>query len=268
MSANEKFGVKEVLDVVLYDMETGKPVIQFDSLKNTSINVTAEKVHAQGGRGNPKLITWEFNKEATMTVEDALLSPKSFELVSGLATQTGSQNIPMRQWTEYEALTGGGVRNKGEMAPLRVKDGKITLAYEPVDTTKVFVYEYTDDCGTPLTVGSVNGKEVEISNAEDDTRVVAYYDFASSTGTKAFTIDAKTFAGTYKLVGDTVVRNKDTGKDEAFKVVIPNIKWTSAFSFNLTADGEPSTQSFECDIMKPSDSSVMIQMFKYNEEIA
>ena len=79
--SNEKFGVKEVLDVTLYDMATNKPVIRFDTLKSASINITAEKVYARGGRGNPKLITWELNKEATMTVEDALLSPKSFELV-------------------------------------------------------------------------------------------------------------------------------------------------------------------------------------------
>ncbi|MBO5970234.1 MAG: hypothetical protein J6S14_17275 [Clostridia bacterium] len=267
MSANEKFGMKEVLNVVLYDMETGKPVIQFDSLKNSSINVTAEKVHARGGWGNPKLVTWEFNKEATMTVEDALLSPKSFELVSGLATSTGAQEIPMRQTNEYESVANGGVKNKGDIYPLKVKEGKITLAYEPADAAKLFVYEYADDCGTPLEV-SVSGKEVTLTGVEDGTRVVAYYDFLSSASTKTFTIDANTFSGTYKLMGDTVVRNKETGKDEAFKVVIPNIKWSSAFSFNLTADGEPATQSFECDIMKPSDSSIMIQMYKYNEEIA
>lgn len=38
--SNAKFGAKEVMDVVLYDMETNKPVIQFDSLKTSSISVT------------------------------------------------------------------------------------------------------------------------------------------------------------------------------------------------------------------------------------
>jgi len=39
--SNEKFGVKEVLDVTLYDMATNKPVIRFDTLKSASINITA-----------------------------------------------------------------------------------------------------------------------------------------------------------------------------------------------------------------------------------
>ena len=68
--SNAKFGAKEVMDVVLYDMETDKPVIQFDSLKTSSISVTSEKVYARGGKGNPKLITWEINKEATLTYKE------------------------------------------------------------------------------------------------------------------------------------------------------------------------------------------------------
>lgn len=265
MATNEKFGLKEVLDVTLYDMETGKPVIQFDSLKNSSINVTAEKVSAQGGRGNTKLITWEFNKEATMTIEDALLSPKSLELVSGIKTVVSSQTIPMRQTTVYEKGDDNIVKDKGDLYPLKIESGKVTLAYAPVDASKVFIYKYDDDCGTPLTV-SVSGKEATVTGGEDGDRVVAYYEFTSPAATQSFTIDAKTFAGTYKLVGDTVVRNKDTGKDETFKVIIPNIKWSSNFSFNLTAEGEPSTQSFECDILKPSDSSTLIQFYKYNPD--
>lgn len=268
MATNEKFGLKEVLDVTLYDMETGKPVIQFDSLKNSSINVTAEKVSAQGGRGNTKLITWEFNKEATMTIEDALLSPKSFELVSGIKTVVSKQTIPMRQTTTYEKeATTNILKDKGDLYPLKVSDGKVALAYTPVGgASKVYIYKYEDDCGTPLTVSSVTGKEATVTGAADGDRVIAYYEFESPDATQSFTIDAKTFAGTYKLVGDTVVRNKDTGKDETFKVVIPNIKWSSNFSFNLTAEGEPSTQSFECDIMKPSDSSTLIQFYKYNPD--
>ena len=46
--ANAKFGAKEVMDVVLYDMQTGKPIIFFDTLKTSEIAVTAEKVYARG----------------------------------------------------------------------------------------------------------------------------------------------------------------------------------------------------------------------------
>ena len=47
-----KFGAKEVMNVVLYDMATEDPVIFFDTLKTSSLEITSEKVYARGGRGN------------------------------------------------------------------------------------------------------------------------------------------------------------------------------------------------------------------------
>ena len=52
----------KVMDVVLYDMATNKPTIQFDSLKTSSISVTSEKVYARGGKGNPKLMSYGYTR--------------------------------------------------------------------------------------------------------------------------------------------------------------------------------------------------------------
>lgn len=261
MASNDKFGMKEVLDVTLYDMETGKPVIRFDSLKNSSINITADKVSARGGRGNNKLITWEFNKEGTLTVEDALLSPKSIELVSGIATVEGAQTLHMRQATEYDS----DGNDKGELYPLKTTAaGKVTLAFTPKDDkSNIIVYKADDEFGTPITVSAVTDKELTLTGISAVTNVIVYYTFESGAETQTYTIDAKTFSGTYKLVGDTVIRNSKTGKDEPFQVIIPNLKWSSAFTFSLSAEGDPSTQSFECDILKPADSAILVQMVRY-----
>ena len=234
---NDKFGAKEVMDVVLYDMATNKPTIQFDSLKTSSISVTSEKVYARGGKGNPKLITWEINKEATLTIEDALISPKSLELISGIARKIGVQTIHMRQTTEYE-----NGENKGKLYPLKADaDGKIQLAFKPNGATT---------------------NELTIADAADQ-RVVVYYDYDSSETAETYVIDAEHFSGTYKLVGDTVLRNQKTGKDEAFQITIPNLKFTSNLELGFAAEGDPSTTTFECEIMRDSDTGSMIQMVKY-----
>ena len=265
MAANDKFGLKEVLDVTLYDMQTNKPVIRFDTLKNSSINITADKTYARGGRGNSKLITWEFNKNGTLTIEDALLSPKSFELVSGKAVITGAQTAYMRQATEYDT-SGEYPVDKGELFPLTAtSSGAITLAYTPsTAVSDILVYEADDDMGTPLSMSSATlSTNVLTSAAFANKKVVVYYQFSTAETAQTFTIDSQTFSGTYKLVGDTVVRNAATGKDEPFQVIIPNLKWASTFTFTLSAEGDPSTQSFECEIMKPSNSNTLVQMIKY-----
>lgn len=246
-------------------METGKPVIRFDTLKNSSINITAEKVSARGGRGNPKLITWEFNKEGTLTVEDALLSPKSMELVSGIATAVGEQTAYMRQATEYDT-TGDVPVDKGELYKLTASaTGAIALAYVPNEAAAdILVYEADDDMGTPIDMANatLSGKTLTVSAAANK-KVVVYYTFKTADDTQTFIIDSSTFSGTYKLVGDTIVRNQKTGKDEPFQVIIPNLKWSSSLTLNMSAENDPSTQSFECEIMKPADSNIMVQMIKY-----
>lgn len=261
--SNAKFGAKEVMDVVLYDMETDRPVIQFDSLKTSSISVTSEKVYARGGKGNPKLITWEINKEATLTIEDALISPKSMELVSGIARKIGVQTIRMRQITEYE-----NGENKGKLYPLKAgSTGKITLAFKPNTTVdKILVYPVEADCEEEslydMDGATLEGNILTLAAAAGRA-VVVYYNYDSEETAETYVIDAEHFSGTYKLVGDTVLRNQKTGKDEAFQVTIPNLKFTSNLELGFAAEGDPTTTTFECEIMRDSDTGVMIQMVKY-----
>ena len=261
MGANTKFGAKEVMDVILYDMSTNKPVIFFDTLKTSSIEVTSEKVYARGGKGNAKLITWELNKEGKLNIEDALLSPKSLELISGVATTTGSQTVYMRQATTYES----GV-DKGELYPLTASStGAITLAFTPQEVaTNILVYSADDDCGTPIDMASSTLTENVLTvPAAKNKKVVVYYTFQSGANTETYVIDATHFSGTYKLVGNTVIRNRETGKDEAFQVVIPNLKWSSNLNLNFSAEGDPQPTTFECEIMKAANSSTMIQMTRW-----
>lgn len=89
MNLFQKYGIKEVADVVFYsitqigDEEVYTPVLYLDTLKVSTIEKTAEKVEAKGGKGNKKLITWNFGKEITLTLEDALFSPASMSMVMG-----------------------------------------------------------------------------------------------------------------------------------------------------------------------------------------
>ncbi len=263
--ANGKFGAKEVLNVTLYDMATNKPVIFFDTLKTSNIEFTSEKVYARGGKGNPKLITWEINKEGKMTIEDALLSPKSMELISGIATKTGAQTLHMRQDTDYDT-TGSSPVDKGDLYPLTANaSGVINLAYTPKEAAaNILVYDADNDCGTPLDMASatLTGKTLTVASAANK-KVIVYYTYDSGDTAETFVITSDKFSGTYKLVGDTVVRNVDTGKDEGFQVVIPNLKWSSNLSLGFSAEGDPMTTSFECEILKASNSNNMIQMIKY-----
>lgn len=221
------------MDCTLYDMETKRPIIFFDTLKTSEIEVTSDKVYAQGGKGNSKLVTWEINKEAKLTIEDALISPKSIELVTGMATKVGAKAIAMRQANTYK----NGV-DQGSTYPLTASaTGVIELAQTPVEAAAdILVYAADDDCGTPLemTSASLSGKTLTVSDAKNK-KVVVYYTYMSNEKTETYTVDSTKFSGTYKLIGDTVIRNSETGKDEAFQVVIPNLKFSSNLTLGFSA---------------------------------
>lgn len=254
------------MDVILYDKSTNKPVIFFDTLKTSSIEVTSEKVYARGGKGNSKLITWELNKEAKLTCEDALISPKSLELISGVATVTGAQTVTMRQATIYDT-TGTTPVDKGELYPLMsTASGVIELAYTPKEgATSILVYRVNDDCGTPvaMTGATLTGKTLTVPQLVEATKVIVYYTFTSTSDTETYVIDSSHFSGTYKMVGNTVVRNRDTGKDESFQITIDNLKWSSDLTLDFAAEGDPTATTFECEIMKGSNSNTLIQMVKW-----
>ena len=83
----DRYGIKEVADVTFYHIndsgEPDYPVLFLDTLKVSTIEQTAEQVDARGGKGNPKLITWDYGKEISVTIEDALFSPKSLAIMMG-----------------------------------------------------------------------------------------------------------------------------------------------------------------------------------------
>lgn len=90
MNIFEQYGIKEVADVTLYAIELDEndeeiyiPVLYLDTLKISSIEQTAEQTSARGGLGNPHLITWDYGKEITVNLEDALYTPALMSMLWG-----------------------------------------------------------------------------------------------------------------------------------------------------------------------------------------
>ena len=87
-NAITRFGIKEVADVTFYNIvevdgvvTQGPAVLKFDTLKVSNIESTAESAEARGGKGNAALISWDYGREITVTLEDALLSMETLALL-------------------------------------------------------------------------------------------------------------------------------------------------------------------------------------------
>ena len=98
-----RFGVREICDVVfkpLTSVDIGnqhfdamQPVLYLDTAKTSTLEGAATTVYAQGGKGNPRLIGWDGEKTLTFTIEDALMSPVSFSMLSGAGVVKGTAGL-------------------------------------------------------------------------------------------------------------------------------------------------------------------------------
>ena len=130
-----RFGVREICDVVLKAktaMKVGnkvfyknEPVCYFDSLKTSSLESQSNAVYATGGRGNARLVAWEGERTVTFTMEDALISPISFSILSGAGVIDASENAPLYMHTTEQTdkvyLNTTGTGNNQTVASVTIQ---------------------------------------------------------------------------------------------------------------------------------------------------
>lgn len=242
MNPFEQFGIKEVADVqfiALEDnerlgVEAGDIVLFLDTLKISTLETTAEQAEARGGRGNPALIIWDYGKEINVTLQDALFTPES------LLVMTAGKKL-------------------------------IADATNKVTISKTSVVSAVDDLpvGTYKWISTTTGERGDSTTAPvvDDMPVRVFEDIeVNGTNGTAYevTIDAFNFPGTYKLIGETVVRNRN-GKDTPFQFVIPKAKMGSEVTFTMEADGDPSIFDMSLRVLR-DDNGDMVKLIKYELE--
>ena len=100
MNIFKQYGIKEVADVVFYSItrvgeeEFYVPVLYFDTLKVTSLDKSVTAVPANGGKGNGKILSWNFGKDLKLKLEDALFSQMSLNTF-----MNGRVMAKMSPWT-------------------------------------------------------------------------------------------------------------------------------------------------------------------------
>ena len=263
-----KFGVREICDVVFKakshvkvgdsEFVAGQPVLFIDSAKTSTMEGAATTVYAQGGRGNTNLVTWEGEKTLTFTVEDALLSPIGFAVLSGagLLKNDSTHKAYVHQTAIAQLVITAGTPATGEIDLSDQLGSKTIVATAPVF---VMPYKYgsVENSSAYLEafdVGGTSSKAGKVLTCSDATGLEAgsvFVDFYVEETTKAqtLTIDAGNFGGYYYVEASTLFRRQEDGVDLAAEIIFPNVKIQSNFTFSMASTGDPSTFTFTMDAM-------------------
>ena len=245
-----KFGVREICDVVFkaksatkigsMEVAAGQPVLYIDSAKTSTIEGAATTVYAQGGRGNARLIACEGEKTLTFTVEDALLSPIGFSILSGAGLLKNETNTVHVHTTSNAYVGTDGVIDLTDV-----------LGEDSIDkTAPVFVMITEEDGSISSMVSGVtadeSGKKLTADSAKGKNVFADFY-VVKKSAVHELQIDAEKFAGNYYVEASTSFRRESDGKDMPAEITLPNVKIQSNFTFSMASTGDPSTFTFTMD---------------------
>ena len=201
-----KFGVREICDVVLRAKAAQKignkvfyknePVLYFDSLKTSTLEGAATTVYAQGGRGNARLIAWEGERTVTFTMEDALISPMGFSVLTGAGLVDAAEKSVITHVTEQvqvEQKLADKIVIKLKERPYVGKNnanGSVTTSYTEItsdtspyfttDSLQVYVKDSENNYIPAQTLPNKAAYEAAYPDAQG---------FYSQTQTSTFTLD-------------------------------------------------------------------------------
>lgn len=254
----DRYGIKEVADVTFYKIESdgsrGAPVLYLDTLKVSTVEQSASSSDARGGKGNPKLVSWDFGKEINVNLTDALFSPASMAIMFG-----GKDGVGTEDSTEITKVAMTRILSTAADSTVEMDTA------EGRKTVKVLASGGSAYNTNITKVTDADGVDVPASEFGSKTagdKFFVHYK-VTPTSKKVININADTFPGTYYITGDTFCRSDVTGEDDFFQFIIPKAKMSPENTITLEAEGDPSVFNLNLTVLRP-ESGPMMQLVQYN----
>lgn len=254
----DRYGIKEVADVTFYKIESdgsrGAPVLYLDTLKVSTVEQTASSSDARGGKGNPKLVSWDFGKEINVNLTDALFSPASMAIMFGGKDGVGTEDSTEITKVAMTRILSTAADSTVEMDTAEGRKTVKVLA-NGGSAYNTGITKVTDADGVDVPASEFGSKTA------GDKFFVHYK--VTPTSKKVININADTFPGTYYITGDTFCRSDVTGEDDFFQFIIPKAKMSPENTITLEAEGDPSVFNLNLTVLRP-ESGPMMQLVQYN----
>lgn len=167
----------------------------------------------------------------------------NIELISGVKRWVEYVEAPLDKDTENpDAVVGRDttIMEDYDNSDINEKtEGKL-WAYVNPRTMKPFTDDYWMHQGEPYYIKSLTiapaGKQIK--------------------GNK-IVVKADQWPGMYMFVGETYIRDRDTGEDQRMQIKFPQVKVKSDQTITLEADGDPTTFNLDLEVAKPKVGAMM-----------
>lgn len=306
----DKYGIKQVANVYFEALDNdlsagvykGDIVLFLDTLKVSTIETTAENVEANGGWGNPRLISWDYGKEINVTLTDALMSLESLRFMMGGAiksTTTPGNEVWVRRTAQFTLDDQGKIPvindkfDKGLNEDIQATVGhpiklinltrgtRTQIKATPADEvnnlpenkpklTQGYKISFVNSSLVPVDLEQNKVGADNIYDGQPGDLIRVFWEEKRVSGAKKgaveVTISPSTFPGTYRVVGDTFMRSQKTGRDEPFQFIIEKAKVQSSVTLTLEAEGDPSTFEMTLQVLRDESGEEMMKLVRYDTD--
>ena len=232
-----KFGVVTVMDVLLKDPETKQPVLFLDTLKITSINQEASTKEIRGGIGAPQLINYDYARNVTLEIQDALASLGSLQLLWGGDFIDGD--------VDYTAVfSAHATEDAGTVSiaiPAEITIGGVADEILIIDGLNGKTYNVTAIAGQSLTLDLT---AVPAGNPELKVFVPATAAASVESGVAALAIKSTSMPPTVEMTGLTFFIDQATGKKVNMEITVPLLKINTSGGLAMEAEGDAAVFDF------------------------
>lgn len=231
-----QFGIKEVLDILIRDYATGKPITFIDYAQATSSEVASENVEIRGGRGNALLMTFDHSKTATLTLTLPLVDLHLLALLGG---------------SELEKAAGNILKTEKKV----VRDGKV-LVDKIIVGDDVSVYEVDSGYGFGEKIDNVTaeGREINIGEPHNGKEVFVTYQHTIPETSRKLTISSSRFPKTISLTGYGLARDRNDMVDKPVFVEVHQARPQSNFTFEMSST-DPTNLELTFDVLEYTDEN-------------
>lgn len=204
----DKYGLRDIMNGTLYSIDKEglpvKPVLFLDTLKVSTIETHCETTLAEGGKGYAPLISWDYQRDITINLTDALFSVKSLSCLSGAFIETEGNVI--RKAIPFRGTT-------------------IPVVFKGPNNKSYFV-------PSTRTIYDIYGNKVSSTDLIDKNDYLCCFNLTPRTY-QGLEIKSNIYSGLYYFTGDVCARDLETNKDLPCQFIIPKMKITSNFDFSF-----------------------------------
>lgn len=186
-------------------------------------------------------------------MEDALISPESFAILSGAGLIDVNKDAPIYVHTtsQIEVKAANTIKLPEE------------ACWNKYNSSDEFYHNSADIFVMTMTNGQIDSEPCIPYSIDADHKTLTCYSHAGTIdagdivlvdyyvkrtgGAQLIEITADKFGGNYYLEASTLFRDEQSGVDMPAEFIIPNCKVQSNFTFSMAATGDPSTFTFTMD---------------------